>query len=156
VAATDRRAVFVGVEAYTEAGGTTMRDLFTEDRGGYFEDVVLLDVLVTAKLGREADALRETEGWKWTEVHLDFPHAHRMRRIYPHPVELSPEDQAALETSRSEVDRLSEWLQTAEELPDHVNARFCELEADSERGSEAAGQRAGRHRARRGLRDPQS
>jgi ParB family chromosome partitioning protein len=84
VAATDRRAVFVGVEPYTEAGGTIMRDLFTEDRGGYFEHVVLLDVLVTAKLGREADALRETEGWKWTEVHLDFPHAHRMRRTYPH------------------------------------------------------------------------
>ena len=34
VAATDRRAVFVGVEAYTEAGGTILRDLFTEDRGG--------------------------------------------------------------------------------------------------------------------------
>jgi ParB family chromosome partitioning protein len=33
VAATDRRAVFVGAEAYTEAGGTTLRDLFTEDRG---------------------------------------------------------------------------------------------------------------------------
>jgi ParB family chromosome partitioning protein len=63
-AATDRRAVFVGVEAYTEAGGTILRDLFTEDRGGYFEDVALLDLLVTAKLGGEADALREAEGWK--------------------------------------------------------------------------------------------
>jgi hypothetical protein len=52
VAATDRRAVLVGVEAYTEAGGTILRDLFTEDRGGYFEDVALLDLLVTAKLGR--------------------------------------------------------------------------------------------------------
>jgi ParB family chromosome partitioning protein len=62
VAATDRRAVFVGVEAYTEAGGTILRDLFTEDRGSYFEDVTLLDLLVTAKLGREADALREVEG----------------------------------------------------------------------------------------------
>src|SRR5450755_2606492 len=41
VAATDRRAVFVGAEAYTEAGGTILRDLFTEDRGGYFEDVAL-------------------------------------------------------------------------------------------------------------------
>jgi ParB family transcriptional regulator, chromosome partitioning protein len=52
VAATDRRAIFVGAEAYTEAGGTILRDLFTEDRGGYFEDVALLDLLVTAKLGR--------------------------------------------------------------------------------------------------------
>ena len=73
VAATDRRAVFVGVEAYTEAGGTILRDLFTEDRGGYFEDVALLDLLVTAKLGREADALREAEGWKWTRSPSRFP-----------------------------------------------------------------------------------
>jgi len=133
VAATDRRAVFVGVEAYTEAGGTILRDLFTEDRGGYFEDVALLDQRVTAKLGREADALRETEGWKWTEVHLDFPHAHGMRRTYPHPVELSVEDQAALEAAKCAVDQLSEWNQTADELPDHVDARFCELEAEIER-----------------------
>jgi ParB family transcriptional regulator, chromosome partitioning protein len=133
VAATDRRAVFVGAEAYTEAGGTILRDLFTEDRGGYFEDVALLEGLVTAKLGREADALREAEGWKWMEVHLDFPHAHGMRRTYPHRVELSPADQAALEAAKCEVDRLGEWLQTADELPDHVDARFCELEADIER-----------------------
>jgi ParB family transcriptional regulator, chromosome partitioning protein len=133
VAATERRAVFVGMEAYTEAGGAILRDLFTEDRGGYFEDVALLDLLVTAKLGREADALREAEGWKWTEAHLDFPHAHGMRRTYPHPVELSAEDQAALEAARCEVDQLAEWNQTADELPDHVDGRLCELEAEIER-----------------------
>lgn len=104
VAATDRRARFVGAEAYTEAGGTILRDLFTEDRGGYLEDVALLDLLVTAKLGREADTVRAAEGWKWTEAHLDFPHAHGMRRTYPHPVELSAEDKAALEAaSRSGI-----------------------------------------------------
>jgi hypothetical protein len=43
-------------------GGTILRDLFTEDRGGYFEDVALLDMLVVAKLGREANALMEAEG----------------------------------------------------------------------------------------------
>ena len=133
VAVTDRRAVFVGVEAYTEAGGTILRNLFTEDRGGYFEDMALLDLLVTARLGREADALREAEGWKWTEAHLDFPHAHGMRRTYPHPVELLVEDQAALEAARCEVDQLAEWHQTADELPDHVDARLCELEAEIER-----------------------
>src|SRR5882672_6568432 len=35
VAATDRRSIFVGAEKYTEVGGTILRDLFTEDRGGY-------------------------------------------------------------------------------------------------------------------------
>lgn len=133
VPATDRRARFVGIEAYTEAGGTILRDLFTEDRGGYLEDVALLDLLVTAKLGREADTLRETEGWKWTEAHLDFPHAHGMRRTYPAPVELSVEDHASLGAVQSEFDRLSEQYQSAEELPGDVDTRFGELEAEIER-----------------------
>src|SRR2546426_12410401 len=37
-----------------------------------------------------------------TQSHLDFPHAHGLRRTYPHPVELSVEDQAALDAARSE------------------------------------------------------
>jgi len=132
VAATDRRARFVGLEAYIEAGGTILRDLFTEDRGGYLEDVALLDLLVTARLGREADALRTAEGWKWTEPHLDFPHAHGMRRAYPHPVELSAEDQAVLHALQTEFDWLTEEHQTAEELPDEVDARFGQLESQIE------------------------
>src|SRR4029077_986526 len=101
------RARFVGIEAYTGAGGTVLRDLFTEDRGGYLEDVALLDLLVTARLGREADALQAAEGWKWTEAHLDFPHAHGMRRVYPRPIELSAEDKSALEAAQTEFDRLT-------------------------------------------------
>ena len=133
VAATDRRAIFVGAEAYTEAGGTILRDLFTEDRGGYFEDVALLDLLVMAKLGREANALLEAEGWKWAQVFLDFPHSHGLRRIYPQAVDLSAEDQAALDAARGEFDRLTEQHEDAEELPDEVDARFGELEAEIER-----------------------
>jgi ParB family chromosome partitioning protein len=133
VAATDRRAIFVGAGAYTEAGGTILRDLFTEDRGGYFEDVALLDLLVIGKLGRTADALREAEGWKWTGAHLDFPHAHGLRRTYPQPVALSAEDQAALDAVQAEFDSLTEQHEAAEELPDEVDARFGELEAEIER-----------------------
>ncbi|MHC2282881.1 ParB family chromosome partitioning protein [Bradyrhizobium diazoefficiens] len=133
VAATDRRVRFVGIEAYTEAGGSILRDLFTEDRGGYLEDVALLDLLVTAKLGREADAVRAAEGWKWTEAHLDFPHAHGMRRTYPHPVELSAEDEAALTRIQTEFDGLTEQHQTVDELSDEVDARFGELEVEIER-----------------------
>ncbi|MEY9441702.1 ParB/RepB/Spo0J family partition protein [Bradyrhizobium elkanii] len=133
VAATDRRARFVGLAAYTEAGGTVLRDLFTDDRGGYLEDIALLDLLVTARLNREADALRAAEGWRWTEAHLDFPHAHGMRRVYPHAVELSADDQAALQAVQAEFDRLTEQHQTAEELPDEVDARFAELETEIDR-----------------------
>jgi hypothetical protein len=50
VPATDRRAVFVGADAYVEAGGNIIRDLFSEDRGGFFEDAGLLDMLAIEKL----------------------------------------------------------------------------------------------------------
>jgi ParB family chromosome partitioning protein len=132
VAATDRRAIFVGAEKYTEVGGTILRDLFTEDRGGYFEDVALLDMLVVAKLGREANALMEAEGWKWAQVFLDYPHSHGLRRTYPQAVELSAEDQAALDAAQAEFNSLTAQHESDEELPDEVDARFGELEAEIE------------------------
>jgi ParB family transcriptional regulator, chromosome partitioning protein len=133
VAATDRRAIFVGAEKYTEVGGTILRDLFTEDRGGYFEDVALLDMLVLAKLGREANTLMEAEGWKWAQVFLDYPHSHGLRRTYPQPVDLSAEDQAAFDAAQAEFNGLTAQYESAEELPDEVDARFGELEAEIER-----------------------
>ena len=119
-------------EKYTEVGGTILRDLFTEDRGGYFEDVALLDMLVLAKLGREADAVMEAEGWKWAQVFLDYPHSHGLRRLYPQAVDLSAEDQAALDNVKGEFDSLTAQHESDEELADEVDARFGELEAEIE------------------------
>ncbi len=132
VPASDRRAIFIGAEAYSEAGGNIVRDLFTEDRGGFYEDVALLDRLVMEKLESIAFRVRGDEGWKWWEVHIDFPHAHGMRRIYPHPVELSPQDEAAYAAAQEEYDRLSSEYEDADELPDDVDQRFGELEAEIE------------------------
>lgn len=70
VPATDRRARFVGPDAYEEAGGTILRDLI-EDHGGWFEDAVLLDTLVTEQL-REIATDVLAEGWKWAEASIDF------------------------------------------------------------------------------------
>ena len=133
VPATDRRAIFVGAEAYTEAGGNIIRDLFTEDRGGYFEDAALLDRLVMEELERRAFRVRGDEAWKWWEAHIDFPHAHGLRRVYPHPVELSAEDEAAYAAAMEEYDRLSSEYEVADELPDDVDERCGELEAEIDR-----------------------
>jgi ParB family chromosome partitioning protein len=133
VPATDRRAIFIGAEAYTEAGGTVIRDLFTEDRGGYFEDAALLDRLVMEELERRAFRVRGDEAWKWWEAHIDFPHAHGLQRVYPHPVELSAEDEAAYAAAMGEYDRLSSEYEGADELPDDVDERCGELEAEIER-----------------------
>ncbi|AYM82184.1 ParB-like nuclease [Agrobacterium tumefaciens str. Cherry 2E-2-2] len=133
VQANDRKAVFVGPEAYTEAGGTIVRDLFTEDRGGYYDDPALLDRLVLEKLEGIAAEV-QAEGWKWAEAFIDFPHAHGFRRVYPHPVELSEEDVAAYAAAQDEFDRLTEeWENTDDDLPPDVDQRFAELEAEIER-----------------------
>jgi len=132
IAATDRRVIFVGLEAYAEAGGIILRDLFTEDRGGFYEDVALLDRLVIEQLERVAAEV-QAEGWKWTSVHIDHPHAHGLRRSYPQPVELSAEDEAARDAAQVEYDALTEQYDSAEDLPDDVDQRFGELEAEIER-----------------------
>ncbi len=84
VRASDRRAVFVGVEAYEEAGGTMLHDLFQGDDDGWLEDPALLDRLVTEKLQAEAETVA-VEGWKWIEVALDLPYgySYRLRSAYP-------------------------------------------------------------------------
>ncbi|MFI0849014.1 ParB/RepB/Spo0J family partition protein [Mesorhizobium sp. IMUNJ 23232] len=134
VPATDRRAIFVGAEAYTEAGGTIIRDLFTEDRGGFYEDAALLDQLVIEKLEWTARQVQEAEGWKWADVHIDYPHGNGMRRAYPQPVDLSEEDEAAYAAAKDEYDRLTaEWAGTDDDLPPDVDQRFAELEAEIER-----------------------
>ncbi|MFQ6163491.1 ParB/RepB/Spo0J family partition protein [Sinorhizobium meliloti] len=134
VQANDRKAIFIGAEAYIDAGGTILRDLFTEDRGGYFEDAALLDRLVLEKLQNIAAELQATEGWKWAEVFIDYPHAHGLRRVYPQPVELSEGDLAARNAAQEEFDALTaEWESRDEDLPPDVDQRFAELEAEIER-----------------------
>ncbi|TGT46301.1 ParB/Srx family N-terminal domain-containing protein [Mesorhizobium sp. M8A.F.Ca.ET.165.01.1.1] len=133
VAANDRRAVFIGAEAYMEAGGAILRDLFTEDRGGFYEDAALLDRLVIEKLQGISETVRQAEGWKWTDVHIDYPHANGLRRTYPEPVELSVEDEAAYATASDEFNRLTVEWDSAEELPTDVDQRFGKLEAEIER-----------------------
>ncbi len=129
VTATDRRAVFVGAEAYGEAGGTILRDLFTEDGGGWFEDPALLDRLAAEKLAGIAEDVRDKEGWKWAEAHIDYPRALGLARVYPHPVERPEDETARMSALGEEYDALvSEW-DAVEELPPEVEARFAEIDA---------------------------
>jgi ParB family chromosome partitioning protein len=129
VSAQDRRAMFVGAEAYGEAGGAILRDLFTEDGGGWFEDAGLLDRLVAEKLAGIAQQVRDEEGWKWAEAHIDYPRAQGLARVYPHRVERSEEAAVQIAALSEEYDALvSEW-DAVEDLPPEVQARFREIDA---------------------------
>lgn len=132
VAADDRRAVFVGVEAYAEAGGSVLRDLFTEDGGGWLEDVGLLDRLVAGKLAALAQATRDAEGWKWCESYLDYPSNHGLARVYPVKVEPSEADAKTIAAISAEYDALTEQWSAVEDLPPEVEARLSEIDAELE------------------------
>lgn len=67
VRGSDRRAQYVGIEAYERAGGPVLHDLFEHDDGGWLQDVALLDRLVTEKLKQDAEVIA-AEGWKWISV----------------------------------------------------------------------------------------
>jgi ParB family chromosome partitioning protein len=66
---TDRRARFVGVPAYREAGGRISTDLF----GGevYLDDVATLDTCFAARLAEIAKETRECDRWKWVQTSDD-------------------------------------------------------------------------------------
>jgi ParB family chromosome partitioning protein len=130
VAATDRRAVFVGAEAYEAAGGTILRDLFTEDRGGWFEDVALLERLAGDKLAAEAERLRAAEGWKWAEAFVDYPYDRALTRVYPEKVERSEDETARMAALSDEYDALLTKWDHLDETPPDVAQRLDEIDAE--------------------------
>ena len=129
VRASDKRALFVGVGAYEDAGGCVLRDLFQQDDGGWLQDPVLLDRLVGEKLKADAETIAE-EGWKWIEIAVDFPYGHTsgMRRLAGATIDLTDEERAEREKLRDEFDALEAEYAEADELPDEVDARLGEIE----------------------------
>ena len=69
VRGTDRRAIFVGEDAYRDAGGRIGGDLFAEEV--LFDDADLLDQLFRDKLDTAALAYMDEQGWKWCEFSTD-------------------------------------------------------------------------------------
>jgi len=129
VRASDKRAQFIGVDAYVAAGGTVLRDLFQGDDGGWLQDVPLVDHMVADKLKAESETIA-AEGWKWIEVAPDFAYGHGfgLRQLRGETVALTAEEEATRDALQAEFDRLSEEYQDADELPDEVDERLSELE----------------------------
>ena len=65
ISSTDRRAIFVGEDAYLNAGGKLSRDLFEEKT--LFDSPDLLNELFEKKLKFEANNVRSQNGWNWVE-----------------------------------------------------------------------------------------
>ena len=129
IRAADKRAGFVGLDAYVAAGGVVERDLFTEDGGGYLRDATLLARLVDEKLDAEAERVR-AEGWLWVEAAAELPYGHlfNLRRLEPEAVPLTEEAQAERDRLRAEYDALEAAYATSEDVPDEADRRLAEIE----------------------------
>lgn len=129
VRASDRRAVYVGIDVYEAAGGVVMRDLFEQDNGGWLQDPALLEQLVLEKLSAEAETLKADEGWKWVEAAFDFPYGHTsgLRRFYGERVEYSEEELARHDALKAEYDKLDAEYAEAESYSEETEARLEEL-----------------------------
>ncbi|MBP1847856.1 ParB family chromosome partitioning protein [Rhizobium petrolearium] len=126
----DKRVRFVGVEAYEQAGGTMLRDLFSENDGGWLEDVGLLDRLVSEKLKAIADDVA-AEGWKWIAVETSHPYGYDngLREITGSFADLTDEERAARDVLRNEYDDLESEYSEHDELPEEIDRRLGEIEA---------------------------
>lgn len=129
-------ALFVGLDAYVAAGGSTRADLFGEEV--YLEKPALLHRLTEAKLERIRKEL-EAEGWGWIEINpeRDYELIHRCGRIQPRLIgvpaelvefksrldaELEQIEQALEDT---ESDALLEQQQATQERLDEVEEKLA-------------------------------
>jgi ParB family chromosome partitioning protein len=129
VRATDRRAVYVGIESYEAAGGIVMRDLFEQDNGGWLQDPALLEQLVLEKLTADAEAMKTDEGWKWVDSAIDFHfgHASGLRRFYGKQAEWTEEELARHDALKAEYDGLDAEYAAAEDYSEETETRLDEL-----------------------------
>ncbi|WP_234823118.1 chromosome partitioning protein ParB [Ensifer adhaerens] len=150
IPATDKRIQFLGgLGVYEDAGGPVKRDLFDDRNAGYALDLALVEKLVAEKL-EAAAATVLAEGWKWIECSATAPVGyHAMKRLYPKPIALSKDDQAALDAAQAEYDELAQSIENgvaddeAETMLADVEKRIDALNARTEAFGPEALQQAG-------------
>jgi ParB family chromosome partitioning protein len=138
VPASDPRAVFVGKDAYCQAGGALLADLFDTENEGYFTDAALLFDLAAKKLEAAAESVK-AEGWKWVEVmpRFDYSAVAEFRRVYPEQRPLTDaeaEQLAALEEQYAALESDDD----SEEVP--AEAERLEAAIEALRGPQVFGQ----------------
>ncbi|MDX2277864.1 MAG: ParB/RepB/Spo0J family partition protein [Hyphomonadaceae bacterium] len=139
VPAHDRLARFVGVDAYTQAGGVLRKDLF-EENVVFLDDGELLRRLANDKLEAMAAAERE-KGWGWSETHLGYARFEgcASERLRPTRWPLGDVEQAKLDAAEAALQALDAALEDADEDDPRWTERD-RLEAEIEEITTAAEQ----------------
>lgn len=130
--ATDRRAKFVGEEAYVAAGGRIERDLFWEDAATRWLDVPLLERLALEKLAASADHVAAEQGLAFVRPTLDNWVGHGLTADLEHvPVEIAPltdEEGERIDALEGEIETFVPVLEDDEATDEARAAAETEIE----------------------------
>ncbi len=136
VSASDRRARFVGEEAYVAAGGRIERDLFSDEDGARWLDIALLERLATEKLEALAAETAASSGLAFVRPTLEswagYEVTRGLQRVPLETPPLSDEESAEVDALEAEIEELIGQLEdeeTAEEAREAAEARVREIGA---------------------------
>jgi len=128
VNAADPRVKLITLARYEASGGTTRKDLFTDEV--FLDDPGLVDLLVAEVLTEHADAVR-TEGWAWVEIIEQMGYEEQQRFREP-PVRYLPESDAARverEAREAKLDALEDRYNHGADSDDDSEEATSVLEA---------------------------
>lgn len=130
----DRRALFVGEEAYVAAGGRVERDLFTDEDDARWLDLAILERLACEKMEALAAKIAAELGYASVRPTLDSWIGHSLtaglRRVRIETPPLSEEESAAVHQLEGEIEVLAELAAeegTEEPAREDAEARIREL-----------------------------
>jgi len=136
VSASDRRAKFVGEEAYAAAGGRIERDLFSDEDGARWLDIALLERLATEKLEALAAETAASSGLAFVRPTLEswagYEVTRGLQRVPLETPPLSAEESAEVGALEAETEELIGQLEdegTAEEAREAAEVRVREIGA---------------------------
>jgi ParB family chromosome partitioning protein len=131
--ASDRRARFIGEEAYLAAGGRIDRDLFADDQATRWLDIAILERLASEKLAALAGEAAAEAGLAWVRPSLDSwigpDQTEGLRRVPLAAPELSDEEKARNDDLDRELEELSLRLEDEDLDPAERQVGEARLEA---------------------------
>jgi ParB family chromosome partitioning protein len=139
ISATDRRARFIGEEAYLAAGGRIERDLFSDEGNARWLDVALVERLATEKMEALAAETAAEQGFAFVRPTLDswigYSATEGLGRVPLETPPLSDGESARVEALEEEIEGLVAELEDEETEADRraeAEARIRELDGEIE------------------------
>lgn len=118
VGAADRRALFVGEEAYVAAGGRVERDLFSDETGARWLDIAILERLACEMMEAAAAETEAELGFGFVRPSLDSWIGHSqtegLRRVQLETPPLTEEETARVDALEGEIEDRVDLLQDEE------------------------------------------